>query len=104
MRSEHTLDVGSALSQKGDVGVPSGRATAASSPTSDTSLPNMQFRDVEGTVCYFQLIGHYIPDYFVATLCSVVVASEEHNFMVSSDVLADSLVSPLHRAVVVCIP
>ena len=93
MRSEHTPDVGSALFQKGEVGVPSGRAAAAGSLTSGTSLPHMQFRDVKGTVRYFQLLGHCIPDNFVETLCSVVVVSEEHNFIVSGDVLADSLVS-----------
>ena len=65
MRSEHTPDIGLALSQKGGVGVPSGRAAAASPLTSGTSLPHMQFRDVEGTVRYLQLLGQCIPDNFI---------------------------------------
>ena len=104
VQSKHTPDVGPALLQKGDVSVPSGRAAVANSLLSGNSLPHMQFRDVEGTVRYFQLLGHCIPDNLVVTLPSVVVVSKEHTFMVSGNVLADLLVSALHHTIVVRVP
>ena len=96
VQSEHNPDRGPAVSQRGDVGVLPGWAAASGSLSSGISLPQMLFRDVEGTVCYFQLSGENIPDQFLETLCSVSVVSEEHNFIVVGDILADALFSAVH--------
>ena len=78
------------MSQKGGMGVPLGRAAAAGPLSSDTSLPTMQFRDVEGTIRYFQLPGQRIPSHFLETLRLAMVVSEERDFLVGGNASADS--------------
>ena len=87
------------MSQKGDVGDPSGRDAAVGPLSSGTSLLSMQFRDIEGTIRYFQLSGQSIPSHFLETLCSLMVVSEEHGFLVGGDALADSLDSAVNSRV-----
>ena len=68
VRSEHTPDGGPALLQSGNVGVLPGWAAASGPPSSGASLPQMLFRVVEGTVCYFQLSGVFFLDRFLETV------------------------------------
>ena len=62
------------------MGVLLGWAATSGPPSSGISLPEMLFRDVEGTVRYFQLSGENIPDHFLKTLHSVSVVSEKTLF------------------------
>ena len=88
MQSKHIPDGGPTLLQRGDKGVLPGWAAASGPPLSGASLSLMLFRDVEDTVCYFQLLGVIFPDSFLETLHSLSVVSEKknnNNFIVVGD-------------------
>ena len=69
-----------------------GRAAAAGVSSSDTSFSKMSFSDLEATVRFFERSGLGIPDSFIDLLRAVIVYSNEFNFIIGGNSLADSFV------------
>ena len=79
------------MSQANGLDIPLGRASAAGATSGDISLPKMKFRDLEGTVRFFEKSGQGIPTSFLESLRSMIVVSEEFDFIIEGNSLADSL-------------
>ena len=89
---EHTPDKDSYVSQTGDLEIPLGSsAAAAGAPLGDISLTEMEFRDLEGTIRFFEKLVLGIPDSFLDSLPAVIVISREFDFVIGGNSLADSL-------------
>ena len=77
--------------QTGDLEIPLRRAAAAGAPLGDISLTKTAFRDLEGTIRFFEKSGLGIPDSFLDSLRAVIVVSEECDFVPGGNSLTDSL-------------
>ena len=93
IRYEHTPDKISYVSQTGDLETTLGRVAAAGVPSGDISLTKMEFSDLEATIRFFENSGLDIPYSVIDSLCAVVIYSDEFDFVVGGNSLADSLVS-----------